>query len=86
MMLGQIIIVCDRARCFSINFQIVPHLLPNQFGNNVPYHEKNILTEAVRQYPSTRRLAAVLKTSQSTIVRRFRKHGLTHLLKQISRT
>lgn len=45
-------------------------------------YEKSLLTEALKQYPSTRQLAAFLKTSQSTIVRRFRKYGLTHLLKQ----
>ena len=36
MVVGSQAINCDKGRCFSINFQIVPHLLPNQFGNNVP--------------------------------------------------
>jgi PAS domain S-box-containing protein/TyrR family helix-turn-helix protein len=43
-------------------------------------YEKEILTKAFKQYPSTRKLAIFLKTSQSTIVRRFQKHGLAHLL------
>lgn len=46
----------------------------------VDQFEKNILLEAARKCSSSRRLAALLKTSQSTVVRRFRKHGLTHML------
>ena len=42
--------------------------------------EKKVLIEAAGKHHSSRELATSLMTSQSTIIRRLRKHGLTHML------
>ncbi len=41
------------------------------------YHEKEILTNALTTYGSTRAMAKALKISQPTVVRKLKKHGLS---------
>ena len=44
-------------------------------------YERGLLVKCLEQKNTSRELAALLKTSQSTVIRRLRKHGLTHLLR-----
>jgi transcriptional regulator of aromatic amino acid metabolism len=38
--------------------------------------EKELLVQALHRCTSTRQMAALLKTSQPTVVRKLKKHGL----------
>jgi transcriptional regulator of aromatic amino acid metabolism len=44
-------------------------------------YERKLLVRCLEQKNTSRELATLLKTSQSTVIRRLRKHGLTHMLR-----
>ena len=51
--------------------------LGQSLSNKIRSFEKNILEEALAQCSSTREMAAFLATSQPTVVRKMKKHGLS---------
>lgn len=56
---------------------------PNQsLAQRMMAVERGMLLQALKKYSSTRSLAKFLKTSQTSVVRKLKKHDLTHHLNQ----